>query len=151
MGFAKVGAWATALPVAFQDFSNYPPIYKEITMNKSPIIAKLLAMSMLAATVAAPLAHAADPATSDTTTTAPKAQRSTGAYIDDSVITAKVKAALVEDKQVSAMKIKVQTRNGVVTLKGSVPSAEAGQHALQLAAGVEGVKDVKSDLTVKAA
>jgi hyperosmotically inducible protein len=114
-------------------------------MKHNRPIATLLAASFAAAVAVAPAVHAADPAGS-----APKAERSTGTYIDDSVITAKVKAALVEDKQVSAMKIKVQTRNGVVTLTGSVPSAEAGQHALQLAAAVEGVKDVKSDLTVKA-
>lgn len=112
-------------------------------MKKSPSIAKLLAMSVIAAAAAAPLAQAAD-------TAAPKTERSAGTVIDDSAITAKVKAALVEDKQVSALKIKVQTRQGVVTLRGTVPSAEAGQHALQLAAGIEGVKDVKSDLTVKA-
>jgi len=60
-----------------------------------------------------------------------------GAYVDDSVITAKVKAALVA------------TQKGVVTLAGTVPK-DAGQHALQLAAAIDGVKDVKSALTVKA-
>lgn len=114
-------------------------------MKKSTLINKLLAASFVIAT-AAPAVHAADSAGSTTPKTAQKA----GAYIDDSVITAKVKAALVEDKQVSAMKIKVITKDGVVTLKGAVPNAEVGQHALQLAAGIEGVKDVKSDLTVKA-
>ncbi|WP_288411313.1 BON domain-containing protein [uncultured Herbaspirillum sp.] len=108
-------------------------------MKKTPFVAHLLAASFLiAATV--PTVQAAD---------APSAQKA-GAYIDDSVITAKVKAALLEDKQVSAMKIKVLTKDGVVTLKGSVPSTELGQHALQLVAGVEGVRDVKSELTVKA-
>lgn len=109
-------------------------------MNKTGFAAKLLAASFLIA-AAAPAVQAAD---------TPKTAQKAGSYIDDSVITAKVKAALVEDKQISAMKIKVVTKDGVVTLKGAVPNAEAGQHALQLAAGVEGVKDVKSDLTVKA-
>jgi len=117
---------------------------KENFMKTSSLAARLLAAAMVTA-AAAPAVHAADPAS----TNAPSAQKA-GAYIDDSVITAKVKAALVEDKQISSMKIKVSTKDGVVTLKGSVPSAELGQHALQLVAGVEGVRDVKSDLTVKA-
>lgn len=115
-------------------------------MEKTTLAAKLLAASFLIA-AAAPAVQAADTAGGGNT---PKTAQKAGAYIDDSVITAKVKAALVEDKQVSAMKIKVTTKDGVVTLKGAVPNAEVGQHALQLAAGIEGVKDVKSDLTVKA-
>lgn len=115
-------------------------------MEKTKLAARLLAASFVLA-AAAPAVQAADSANGSTT---PKTAQKAGNYIDDSVITAKVKAALVEDKQVSAMKIKVITKDGVVTLKGAVPNAEAGQHALQLAAGVEGVKDVKSDLTVKA-
>lgn len=107
-------------------------------MKKTSFVAPLLATGLFLA--AAPSVQAAD---------VPSAQKA-GAYIDDSVITAKVKAALLEDKQVSSMKIKVVTKDGVVTLKGSVPSAELGQHALQLVAGIEGVRDVKSDLTVKA-
>ncbi|BEV18072.1 BON domain-containing protein [Herbaspirillum sp. DW155] len=107
-------------------------------MKKTSFVAPLLAAGLFIAAV--PVVQAAD---------APSAQKA-GAYIDDAVITAKVKAALLEDKQVSSMKINVVTKDGVVTLKGSVPSAELGQHALQLVAGVEGVRDVKSDLTVKA-
>ena len=117
-------------------------------MEKTKLIAKLLAASLATALIAAPVARAADSST-NTNGSGYKSGQSAGAYVDDSVITAKVKAALVEDKQVSATKIKVTTKASVVTLRGSVPSAEAGQHALQLAAGVEGVKDVKSDLTVK--
>ncbi|HZG20185.1 MAG TPA: BON domain-containing protein [Herbaspirillum sp.] len=113
-------------------------------MNKTIFAARLLAASFLIA-AAAPAVQAADTTRADM----PTAQKA-GAYIDDSVITAKVKAALVEDKQISSLKIKVSTKDGVVTLKGSVPSAELGQHALQLVAGVDGVRDVKSDLTVKA-
>ncbi|MCA1326993.1 BON domain-containing protein [Herbaspirillum sp. alder98] len=116
-------------------------------MEKTKLTAKLLAASLATALIAAPLAQAAD--STNSSDSGHKSGQTAGAYVDDSVITAKVKAALVEDKQVSATKIKVTTKAGVVTLRGSVPSAEAGQHALQLAAGVEGVKDVKSDLTVK--
>lgn len=112
-------------------------------MKKTAFATSLLAASLIFA-AAAPAVQAAETGNNADTT------QKAAAYIDDSVITAKVKAALVADKQVSALKIKVVTKAGVVTLSGAVTSAELGQHALQLAAGVEGVRDVKSDLTVKA-
>jgi hyperosmotically inducible protein len=116
-------------------------------MKKANTISTLVTAAVLAAAVAAPLAYAADASQdSSSATTTQKA----GAYVDDSVITAKVKAAFVEDSQVSALKIKVTTKKGVVTLAGTVPNPDAGQHALQLAAAIDGVKDVKSALTVKA-
>ncbi|WP_034300234.1 BON domain-containing protein [Herbaspirillum sp. RV1423] len=115
-------------------------------MQKTKIIPVLVVAAFLTAVVAAPAVYAADPSQDSFPNTAQKA----GAYVDDSVITAKVKAALVEDSQVSALKIKVTTRRDIVTLAGVVPNADAGQHALQLAAAVDGVKDVKSELTVKA-
>ncbi|WP_255990088.1 BON domain-containing protein [Chitinolyticbacter albus] len=71
-------------------------------------------------------------------------------YIDDATITTKVKAALAADKQASALDVKVTTENGVVLLSGSVDTPDAGVRAIEIAAGVEGVKDVKSNLTVKA-
>ena len=114
-------------------------------MQTSNMISKLVAAAFISSVAMAPVAYAADASQSTSGTTTQKA----GAYVDDSVITAKVKAAFVEDQQVSALKIKVTTKQGVVTLAGSVPSAEAGQHALQLAAAIDGVKDVKSQLMVK--
>lgn len=65
------------------------------------------------------------------------------------MITTMVKAALVEDKKVQSLKISVTTEQGVVKMSGTVPSAEVGKRALQLAAGVQGVQDVKSELKVK--
>jgi hyperosmotically inducible protein len=115
-------------------------------MQKTKTISTLVAAAFLTAAVAAPAVYAADTSTgSSSASTTQKA----GAYVDDSVITAKVKAAFVEDSQVSALKIKVTTKKGIVTLAGAVPNADAGQHALQLAAAIDGVKDVKSELTVK--
>lgn len=73
----------------------------------------------------------------------------TSAYADDAMITTMVKAALVEDKQVQSLKISVSTEKGVVKMSGVVPTAEVGQRALQLAAGVQGVQDIKSELKVK--
>ncbi len=114
-------------------------------MQKTKTISTLVIAAFLTAAVAAPAVYAADSSTSSSGSTTQKA----GAYVDDSVITAKVKAAFVEDSQVSALKIKVTTKKGIVTLAGAVPNADAGQHALQLAAAIDGVKDVKSELTVK--
>ncbi|PHV12245.1 BON domain-containing protein [Chitinimonas sp. BJB300] len=69
--------------------------------------------------------------------------------LDDAAITAKVKAALVADKSLSALDIKVTTRGGQVTLSGSVNNAQASERALQVVAQVEGVKGVQDDLQVK--
>ncbi|HTD06789.1 BON domain-containing protein [Undibacterium sp.] len=69
--------------------------------------------------------------------------------VDDSVITAKVKSALVADKEVSALKINVTTKQGVVILTGAVPSAEAGDRVIKMVAAIEGVKDIQNQLQVK--
>lgn len=73
----------------------------------------------------------------------------TSAYADDAMITTMVKAALIEDKQVKSLKIKVSTEQGVVKMSGTVPNAEVGNRALQLATTIQGVKGVKNDLKVK--
>jgi hyperosmotically inducible protein len=57
-----------------------------------------------------------------------------------------VKAALQENKQLSSQKIDVSTTDGVVVLKGSIPSAEAAQQAIEATSAVPGVKDVKNEL-----
>lgn len=73
----------------------------------------------------------------------------TSAYADDAMITTMVKTALIEDKQVRSLKISVTTEQGVVKMSGTVPNAEVGNRALQLATTVQGVKGVKNDLKVK--
>lgn len=75
---------------------------------------------------------------------------SAGSYVDDALITTKVKAALIEDKQVSGLKINVTTQQGIVKMTGTVPSSDVGQRAVELASRVDGVKTVQSDLKVKA-
>jgi hyperosmotically inducible protein len=82
---------------------------------------------------------------------APGIGASSSAHADDAMITTMVKAALVEDKQVQSLKISVSTEKGVVKVSGIVPNADLGNRALQLAAGVQGVKGVKNDLKLKAA
>ena len=76
-------------------------------------------------------------------------QQGTGEYIDDSVITTKVKAALVEDPLTKALEIKVKTFKGEVQLSGFVSSRASADRAIELARGVKGVTSVKDDMEIK--
>jgi len=74
---------------------------------------------------------------------------STGQYIDDSVITTKVKAAIFDEATLKTMQINVETFKGVVQLSGFVDSAQSVAKAGEVAAKVMGVISVKNDLSVK--
>lgn len=76
-------------------------------------------------------------------------RRSTGAYVDDSVITTKVKALLAEDDFLKSFQIRVETYQGAVQLSGFVDSQQAVNKAVQIATSVGGVKSIKNDLIVK--
>jgi osmotically-inducible protein OsmY len=76
-------------------------------------------------------------------------QSSLGEVVDDSVITSKVKAAFVEDAQVSAFNISVETVKGHVQLSGFVDSVNEKARAAELARNVKGVKMVSNDIQVK--
>jgi osmotically-inducible protein OsmY len=76
-------------------------------------------------------------------------KESTGEYIDDSVITTKVKAALYEDKSVSGFAVKVVTYKGVVQLSGFVDTVAEKQEAEKVALAVKGVLSVENNITVK--
>jgi osmotically-inducible protein OsmY len=76
-------------------------------------------------------------------------RESTGEYVDDSAITSKVKAQLGADKVASLFQIGVETYKGVVQLSGFVNSREAAEHAVAIAQGVKGVREVKDSLVVK--
>lgn len=78
-----------------------------------------------------------------------RTRRSTGEYVDDKTITAKVKAALIEDPDVKALQINVDTYNGVVQLNGFVDNAAQIPRASQIAKGVKGVKSVQNNLSVR--
>ncbi|BEH09420.1 MULTISPECIES: BON domain-containing protein [Geobacter] len=80
--------------------------------------------------------------------TTPK-QESTGQYLDDSVITAKVKSAIFSEATLKTMQITVETFKGVVQLSGFVDSAQSVEKAGQVAGSVNGVISVKNDLIVK--
>jgi hyperosmotically inducible protein len=74
-----------------------------------------------------------------------------GRVIDDSVITGKVKAALIADAVTKAHQIKVETRQGEVLLSGFVDSKEARSRAAELARTVEGVRSVKNSIELRSA
>lgn len=76
---------------------------------------------------------------------------STGQAIDDTVITAKVKAGLVDDPVTKATQVSVETFKGTVQLSGFVESADAKSRAEKVAKGVEGVKSVKNSLVLRKA
>jgi osmotically-inducible protein OsmY len=73
----------------------------------------------------------------------------TGEYVDDSVITAKAKAAILNDSSLKVNEINVETFKGVVQLSGFVRSQTDIDKAVQVASGVAGVKSVKNDMRVK--
>jgi osmotically-inducible protein OsmY len=76
-------------------------------------------------------------------------QESTGEYLDDSAITAKVKSAFVADKQVSALDIQVTTFKGVVQLSGFAGSQQEIDRAVELARNIQGVKSVEKNIQLK--
>jgi len=67
----------------------------------------------------------------------------------DPGVTTAVKAKLAADDTVKAYKIDVDTKDGVVTLSGTVDNAEMKSRAVQIAQGVQGVKSVNDNLSVK--
>ena len=76
-------------------------------------------------------------------------QESTGEYIDDSVITTKVKSLLAADNFLKSFQISVKTYKGIVQLGGFVDSQKAADKAGEITRGVKGVNSVKNDLIVK--
>jgi hyperosmotically inducible protein len=76
-------------------------------------------------------------------------QQTTGEYLDDSVITTKVKAAILEDPMTKVLDIKVTTYNGDVQLSGFVSSKAEADRAVQIARGVKGVKSVTNNMQMK--
>jgi osmotically-inducible protein OsmY len=104
-------------------------------MKKSSSVTRFLVVLMM---IAAFVACASTPQ-----------QSSTGEYVDDSVITTKVKSSLANDDFLKSFQISVESRKGIVQLSGFVDSQRAVDKAGQIARGVEGVKSVKNDLIVK--
>ncbi|MGX9218636.1 BON domain-containing protein [Massilia varians] len=75
--------------------------------------------------------------------------KSAGEYVDDAVITTKVKAAFAADPTVKATEVNVETYKGDVQLSGFVAEPRDAQRAVEIARGVKGVTSVKNDIRVK--
>ena len=104
-------------------------------MKKSYIVIRFFVILMMIATFVA-------------CASTPK-QEGTGEYIDDSVITAKIKTQLAADDFLKSFQIGVESRKGIVQLSGFVNSQAAVDKAGQIARGVKGVISVRNDLIVK--
>ncbi len=74
---------------------------------------------------------------------------STGEYIDDTILTARVKSLLLNDPDVSGLSINVETFKGTVQLAGFVKKVSERNRAVQLAQGVPGVRQVKNDILIR--
>jgi hyperosmotically inducible protein len=90
---------------------------------------------------------ATGPVTPAPTTSEMGAGSSVG-MIDDAQIVTKVNAALAADTDLSALKIDVDSKNGMVTLKGKAPDAAAKDRAEQLVKSMQDVKSVDNQLTL---
>lgn len=73
----------------------------------------------------------------------------TGGYVDDTVITTKVKAAIFNEPTLKSFEIKVETYKGVVQLSGFVAQRQEAATAANVAAGVMGVQSVKNDIRLR--
>ena len=80
---------------------------------------------------------------------ATETKQATGEYFDDSWITTKVKASLVEDPLVKATEVNVETYKGAVQLSGFVSSNAAMQQAVKVTKGIKGVTSVRNDIRIK--
>jgi len=104
-------------------------------MNKRNIVIHCLVLLMLIVTVVACESNSK--------------QESAGEYVDDSVITTKVKSLLAADDLLKSFQVSVETYKGTVQLSGFVASQQAVDKAGEIARSVKGVASVKNDLIVK--
>lgn len=99
-------------------------------------------LTVIAAALAITLTTAAGCAVS-------RGQQTAGAYVDDAAITASVKARMLDDAKVAGTSITVETLNGTVMLSGFARSAEEKATAETIARKVDGVRNVKNQITVR--
>jgi hyperosmotically inducible periplasmic protein len=100
----------------------------------------------LRTTIAAAIAAAALITTGCAVT---RGQETVGAYVDDTTITTQVKSRFVENKQVDASSIRVETLNGTVMLSGFAKNFTEKETAESIARRVNGVKSVKNEIAVR--
>jgi osmotically-inducible protein OsmY len=104
-------------------------------MKKRNIVIHFLVLLMLIATFAA--------------CASTRTNESTGEYVDDSVITTKVKSLLAADDFLKSFQISVETYQGTVQMSGFVNSQKAVDKAGEIVRSVKGVKSIKNNLIVK--
>lgn len=80
---------------------------------------------------------------------ATRTQEGTGEYVDDTVITTKVKAAILGEPTLKAAEINVETFKGRVQLSGFVSSRPQMETAIMVARNVQGVSGVSNDMRMK--
>lgn len=117
------------------------------TANASAAAADASAAASSAASSAADVAKNAATEAKDA---AKEAGQAVAAVADEAAITAAVNAGLIKDNELSAFKISVDTKDGVVTLGGEAPNQAAKDRAGDIAKAVQGVSTVNNNLTVKA-
>lgn len=78
-----------------------------------------------------------------------RGQESVGAYVDDATITTQIKSRFVENKEVDASSIRVETLNGTVMLSGFAKNTTEKVTAERIAQGVNGVKSVRNEIAVR--
>lgn len=101
--------------------------------------AQRLSTLLFAASLVATMAGCASTATKE----------GTGEFVDDSVITAKVKASIFNEPNLKSSEINVETFKGDVQLSGFVANPDSATKAVEIARGVKGVVSVKNDVRVK--
>lgn len=107
-------------------------------------------MDDAAATTGREAAAKADEKTDAAQKKAGDAANNVGATVEDAALTAKVKTKFLADTKISGLKIDVDTKNNVVTLSGTVPTAAERTHAVSVAKGTDGVKSVVNNIKVGA-
>jgi osmotically-inducible protein OsmY len=108
--------------------------YQEFTMHiRIPLAAAMTAIVLLSATGCA----------------VTRGQETVGAYIDDTTITTQVKARFVDNTEVDAAAISVETLKGTVMLSGFAKSATERATAEKIASRVNGVKAVKNEIAIR--
>ncbi len=103
-------------------------------MNRSRIITPVICLILLSVSIGC---------------AATQKTESTGQYVDDSVITAKVQAAILAEPSLKIFQIDVVTYKGVVLLSGFVDSEQKVKKAEKVARGIAGVAQVRNELVVK--
>lgn len=115
----------------------------------SKLFKEMQIMNLKAIAVASFMAVAAVPMASMAADKAGTTKTEAGQYASDAAVTAKVKAALLAEKNLKSLDINVETQNGVVQLSGFAVSSAQVDQAVDVATNVKGVKNVKNDIRLK--